>query len=457
MSSIDHKTGGNLPSLPGSRDPAAETQAAAEAAAPFPADTAADAKARQLIATQGSSAMLAMMGMTPTGLSRVLKGEPSNKFSTAATITSSPPPLPLDRSPVTPETRAHYAALSQDMATAFSQASPTRASGRTAAVLGQAAEAPAASDFVTQLPGISEAEAQTPAGQAKIENIVAKGFSAAAGNLNAMGAGSMMEAFMILRVENKSSGKEAQSTLQDLATDARNSDLKKQMLENQAASAATKKAAEKQKKMGFLAPLIEAIVAIISAIISVVSMGTCTGLAIVLAASILGFLVGGAIGGAKKGNGFDITSAITGGGIGAGVAKIAGMVISKLLTVALEKVGEKVAAEAVTKVGVKLVSNMSTKATVTEGIALGAVGAAGEVAKGAMNYDYAQILLDAKQHQANAKMAQVMAEMMQNQWTALQGTLSGMAENHNTAVNQVMAMMKSQFAASQKTVSQISR
>jgi hypothetical protein len=46
--------------------------------------------------------------------------------------------------------------------------------------------------------------------------------------------------------------------------------------------------------------------------------------------------------------------------------------------------------------------------------------------------------------------------MLQNQFQALSTTLQGMLEMRNTAVNQMIAMLKNQFRVMQKAVSQIS-
>jgi hypothetical protein len=116
------------------------------------------------------------------------------------------------------------------------------------------------------------------------------------------------------------------------------------------------------------------------------------------------------------------------------------------------RAGQRLAVEGA-KIGTK---NLSNKASmIVQGTSLG-VQAAGTVAQAGMTYDYQTTLADAKEQQAKAKLEKAISDMLQNQFQALSTTLQGMLEMRNTAVNQMIAMLKNQFGVMQKAVSQIS-
>jgi uncharacterized membrane protein len=312
----------------------------------------------------------------------------------------------------------------------------------------------------TQLASISDAEAQTPEGQQKIQQLVAQGSKAAALDIGNLSSAGMMAAFMILQVQNKASGKEVTATLQDLTADARKESIDTQIAENKAAQQKVQEARAKQKQMGILAPLIEAIMAIATVLASIFTAGSATAVMVTLAVAAIGFLVGGAVGGAQKGNGFDIGSAFTGMAIGGSVGGLLAKAITKLITTLLMRMGTETAMRAGQRLaveGAKIgTKNLSNKASmIVQGTSLG-VQAAGTVAQAGMTYDYQTTLADAKEQQAKAKLEKAISDMLQNQFQALSTTLQGMLEMRNTAVNQMIAMLKNQFGVMQKAVSQIS-
>lgn len=401
---------------------------------------------------------LAAMGLTPSG--KVDRSDVTNRFDATRAITSQPPPLPQDRAPVTPQTQALYQSMSQDVSAALAMAQPPAVSVGAAESTEDDAQAPG-NTMMRQLAQVSEAEAQTPAGQQRIGAIVNDGIIAGATELGNMSGSAMMAAFMVLQVQNKASGKELTGVLLDMTAEGRKASLDEQIKANMDASAKVKEAAEKQKKLAFLGPLIEAIMAVVAVIITVMTAGSATALAAMAIGAVIGFMAGGAAGGAKKGTGFDITSAISGLALGASVAGLA----SKAILFAIEKLAtfmatrglaaaasNTLAAQASKYGGQVLASNMPSMGIIAAGAVAQGVA---PVVKAGLNYDYEKKTADAKEVQARAKMEKVMSEMLQNQYEALSGSLQGMLQNHNTAVNQALAMLKTQFGAMQKTISQL--
>lgn len=274
----------------------------------------------------------------------------------------------------------------------------------------------------------------------------------------------MMAAFMTLQVKNDASGKELESTILDLTADARKTDIDGQISQNRVAMAKVAAAHEKQKKMGFLAPLIDAIMAIAAVLFSVITAGSGAALATMAVAAAVGFVAGGAVGGAKKGNGFDIGSAFMGMGIGASVGGAAAKLIMMALAKALSYAAEAVGSRALAEVGEKGVANaaklstrnLSNKASLAVNAGSMGVQAGGTIAKSYMQYDYEKTLADAKEAQGKAKLLKAMADALQDQYQAVSTSISGIIDRRQAAVNQMMSMLKAHQAVSQKTVSQIS-
>jgi uncharacterized membrane protein len=441
MSSIGTPKNLNLP--PGATDADLLTQAQTLAAS----DSA--AKVQEASTEPQALEALAAMGMMPTTPGGPSKTEANNKFALGALITSQPPPLPADRAPVTPKTQALFESLNNDVSTAMAGTQPP--------TVGSGA---ATTNMFTQLASISDAEAQTPEGQQKIQQLVAQGSKAAALDIGNLSSAGMMAAFMILQVQNKASGKEVTATLQDLTADARKESIDTQIAENKAAQQKVQEARAKQKQMGILAPLIEAIMAIATVLASIFTAGSATAVMVTLAVAAIGFLVGGAVGGAQKGNGFDIGSAFTGMAIGGSVGGLLAKAITKLITTLLMRMGTETAMRAGQRLaveGAKIgTKNLSNKASmIVQGTSLG-VQALGTVGQAFLTYRYQSKLADAKEQQAKAKLEKAISDMLQNQFQALSTTLQGMLEMRNTAVNQMIAMLKNQFGVMQKAVSQIS-
>ena len=403
-----------------------------------------DAKLREAAADPQALEALAAMGMMPVGPGGLSKTEASNKFAIGSLITSQPPPLPADRAPVTPETQALFESLNDDVSTAMGGAQKPAG-----------AQVGAAGTMFTQLAAISDSEAETPEGQQKIQQAVAQGAKAAALDIGSMTNAGMMAAFLVLQVQNKASGKEVTATLQDLTTDARNTSIDAQIAENKAAEQKVQEARKKQKLMGILAPLIEAIMAIVTVLVSVLTAGSATALMVTLAAAAIGFIAGGAAGGAQKGNGFDIGSAFMGMAIAGSVGSLVAKMVMKLISTLALRMGMQAAEGALAQAAKSGGMNLSNKASMVINGTSTVVQAGGIVAQAGLNYDYEKTLADAKEHQAKAKMLKVYSDMLLNQFQALSTTMRGMLDMRNTSVNQMISMLKSQFGAMQKTISQI--
>lgn len=268
--------------------------------------------------------IIEMVGMTPEDATAAASGAPkTNKYTAAGAVSSMPPPS-APKAVVTPKTQALYSSMHADVNQAIgsvqSSAEPVDWKKLTPTMTPQTAGA--ASD---------QAVDDAVAGATSVVNQVQ-------GQFAKVSSGAMTMAFLMLRTQGQSDGLNINNQMGDMQSAIREADLNQQIKSDKEAQVKLDKAAKKQAAMKKAGPIIEAIIAILTAVITIATCGSAVGIALTLAAMLIGFVAGGAAGGAKKGDGFDIASAVTGLSVGSMIVPVGTLLngIIKAVTKAVE-------------------------------------------------------------------------------------------------------------------------
>ncbi|HET6346449.1 MAG TPA: hypothetical protein VFH51_16065, partial [Myxococcota bacterium] len=220
------------------------------------------------------------------------------------------------------------------------------------------------------------------------------------------------------------------------------------------------------------------------------TFGMGIGLMLVAAAMVIGAVAGGAIKGEKNGKGFDIQGALDGASMAGSIAMLAmglgavliavtrtmmtrmtGQVTAKMASTAakaaLLQAGNEAAkgsAEAAKQtflaefrmhfaaLWAKYTGDgaLTGKSLMVATMSATAVEGGGQIGKAAIDYQTAKDNLEVERIQQLAKVCEMLAMILQEEWQAIMDFLQLLQESHNSAVNQALSVMTSHHQSMMK-------